>query len=128
MSQDFPHEELSRALNRYETSVVAYRQRVDASGKPDELDQFHTSAVTPAREEFERLADGCLFEEKHRRLVEQLSQCHDESIAASYDLRHPSKSRVAEEYQKLAEKATALEAHCHKVRLALRKYRKDFSA
>jgi len=101
---------------------------VEASGRPDELDQFHTSAVTPALEEFERLADGCLVEEDHRRLVKQLRQCHEESVAASYELRHPSKSRVFEEYQRLAEKAKALEAHCHDVRLALRKYRKDFSA
>lgn len=66
--------------------------------------------------------------EEHRRLVEQLRQCHDESVAALHELHHPSKSRVAKEYQELAEKATVLEANCHEIRLALRKYRKDFSA
>jgi len=128
MSQNFLHQEISHALQRYETSVAAYRQRVEASGRPDELDEFHASAVTPALEEFERLAGGYLVEEEHCRLVAQLRQCHEESVAASYELRHPSKSRVAAEYQTLAEKTKALEAHCHEVRLALRKYRKDFSA
>jgi hypothetical protein len=82
--------------------------------------------VAPALEECERLAAPGLGEEK--RLVERLRLCHDECVAASYELRHPLKIILAEEYKRLAEKAKALEASCHEVRLALRKYRKSPSA
>ena len=81
--------------------------------------------VAPALEECEGLAAPSLDEEK--RLVEQLRLCHEECVAASYELRHPVKSISAEEYKKLAEKAKVLEANCHEVRLALRKKRKSSS-
>jgi hypothetical protein len=125
MGQDSLQEELIGALEHYETSVAAYRQQVEASGRPDHLDQFHTSALTPALEEFERLATRSMDEETDRGLLEQLRQCHKECMAASYELRNPSKSRLAEEYPRLAEKVKALEANCQEVRLALRKHRKD---
>jgi hypothetical protein len=47
-----------------------------------------------------------------------------ETLAAFYELRNPSKTILAEEYQRLTKKAKAQEAKCHEVRLALRKYRK----
>ena len=76
--------------------------------------------VSPTLGECEQLAG--LSEGEEKRLVEQLRQCHEECVAASYELRHPRKLIFAEEYNKLAEKAKAHEAKCHEVRLALRKY------
>jgi hypothetical protein len=115
-------DELSRALKRHEVALAEYRHRVEANDTPDELERFHSAVVAPTLEECGQLAGRSEGEEK--RLVEQLRQCHEECLAASYELRHPRKLIFAEEYNKLAEKAKAHEAKCHEVRLALRKYRK----
>ena len=126
MGQHFLWDEISRALKHYHVAVAEYRHRVEAGGQHDELERFHVSVVAPALEECERLAAPSLGEEK--RLVEQLRLCHEECVAASHELRHPLKSSTGEEYKKLSEKAKALQANCHEVRLALRKYRKSSSA
>jgi hypothetical protein len=78
--------------------------------------------VAPTLEECEQLGAHSMGEEK--RLIEQLRQCHEECVKASFELRNPRKIVFAEEYKKLAEKVKAHEASCHEVRLALRKYRK----
>jgi hypothetical protein len=96
-----------RALKRYHVAVAEYRQRVEAGGHPYELERLHVSVVAPALEECERLDAPSLDEEK--RLVEQLRLCHEECVAASYELRHPLKSISTEEYR-LSEKAEAPEA------------------
>jgi hypothetical protein len=115
-------DELSRALKRHEVALAEYRHRVEANGKPGDLERLQSSVVAPTLEKCEQLAARSMGTEK--RLAEQLRQCHEECVAASYELRNPRKSIFFEEYKKLAEKAKAHEASCHEVRLALRKYRK----
>jgi hypothetical protein len=115
-------EELSRALKRYEEAIAEFRQRVETSDQTDDLDYLHTSIVTPAMEEFERLCS--IDEEEHRGLVERLRQCHEASRTATFELRNPPKSISAEEHKVLAAKVKAIEANWHRIGLALIKYRK----
>jgi hypothetical protein len=106
--------ELSRALKRHQLALEEYRHRVEANGQPDELELFRSSAVAPTLEECEQLVARSMGEEK--RLIEQLRQCHEECVKASFELRNPPRSLFPDEYKKLAEKVKAHEASCHEIR------------
>src|SRR5438128_668697 len=115
-------EELDHALQHYEWALAEYQRQLKAGGDYAELQRFQASVIMPALAECDRLAAPIRDEDK--RLVEELRQCHEEAMAASRELRNPSKSILSKDYEKLAGKVKALQAKCREVRLALTAYRK----
>jgi hypothetical protein len=93
--------ELSRAVKRHQWALEEYRHRVEANVQIDELELFRSSVVAPTLEECEQLAARSKGEEK--RLIEQLRQCHQECVKASFELRNPPRSLFPDEYKELAD-------------------------
>jgi hypothetical protein len=132
--QGLLQEALSRALEHHSWALAEHQDQMQVGGDPEDLERFKISVVERALRECERLrtlianTPHPLIDKGERRLVEQLEQCHQENLATSRELSYPSKILLAEEYTKLAEKATVLQTKCREVRLALRKYRKEKSS
>jgi hypothetical protein len=123
-------EALTRALENHTWALAEYRDQMHMGGDRDDLERFRAAVVEPALRECERLRnltrnnpDSTV--EGERLLIEQLEDCHEENLSTSRELAQPSNSYRFEEFAELADKATALQAKCQEIRLALRKYRQE---
>jgi hypothetical protein len=123
-------EALSRALEHHTWALAEYQDQTQAGCDNDDLEQFKVAVVEPAVRDCERLRSLTQnnpdpIYEAERSLIEQLEECHQENLKTFRELAQPRKSMLLKEFATLAEKATAVQAKCQEIRLALRKHRKE---
>jgi hypothetical protein len=123
-------EALCRVLEHHTWALAEYQDQTQAGCASDELEQFKVGVLEPALRDCERLRGltqnnpDPIYEEE-RSLIEQLEECHQENLRTFRELSQPRKSMLLKEFTTLAEKATAVQAKCQEIRLALRKHRKE---